>query len=100
MLLAVGAPPLVTQLAVVIMGAAIVGYVCHRIGLIPIVGYLAVGVVTGPNALGLIDDTDLVDQAAEIGVIFLLFSIGLELSGDQLRRMGRLLLVGGSTRSD
>lgn len=94
--LAVGAPLLVTQLAVVLIGAAVVGYVCHRIGLIPIVGYLVVGVITGPNALGLVEDADLVEQAGEIGVIFLLFAIGLELSGDQLRRMGSLLLGGGS----
>ena len=91
-LLAVGAPLLVTQLAIVLIGAAVIGYVCHRIGLIPIVGYLLVGVVTGPNALGLVEDADLVEQAGEIGVIFLLFAIGLELSGDQLRRMGSLLL--------
>ena len=95
-LLAVGAPLLVTQLAVVLIGAAVVGYICHRIGLIPIVGYLVVGVVTGPNALGLVEDPDLVEQAGEIGVIFLLFAIGLELSGDQLRRMGSLLLGGGT----
>ena len=37
------APPLVTQLAVVLLGAALVGYLCQRIGLIPIVGYLATG---------------------------------------------------------
>lgn len=95
-LLAVGAPLLVTQLAVVLIGAAVTGYICHRIGLIPIVGYLLVGVITGPNALALVEDADLVEQAGEIGVIFLLFAIGLELSGDQLRRMGSLLLGGGT----
>ena len=95
LVLAVGAPLLVTQLAIVLIGAALIGYLCNRVGLIPIVGYLLVGVVTGPNALGLVEDTDLVEQAGEVGVIFLLFAIGLELSGDQLRRMGALLLVGG-----
>jgi hypothetical protein len=42
------APPLVTQLAVVLVGAALVGYVCQRVGLIPIVGYVATGSCSGP----------------------------------------------------
>ncbi|MGA8046540.1 MAG: cation:proton antiporter [Dermatophilaceae bacterium] len=90
------APPLVTQLAVVLVGAAVVGYLCQRIGLIPIVGYLATGVVLGPYALGIVESTELVDQLAEVGVILLLFSIGLELSGDQLKRMGPLMFGGGA----
>jgi hypothetical protein len=63
------APPLVTQLAVVLVGAALVGYVCQRIGLIPIVGYLATGALLGPYALGVVESTELVDQLAEVGVI-------------------------------
>ena len=90
------APPLVTQLAVVLVGAALVGYLCQRIGLIPIVGYLATGALLGPYALGVVDSTELVDQLAEVGVIFLLFAIGLELSGDQLKRMGPLMFGGGA----
>ena len=90
------APPLVTQLAVVLVGAAIVGYLCQRVGLIPIVGYLATGALLGPYALGVVESTELVDQLAEVGVIFLLFAIGLELSGDQLKRMGPLMFGGGA----
>jgi monovalent cation:H+ antiporter-2, CPA2 family len=90
------APPLVTQLAVVLVGAALVGYLCQRIGLIPIVGYLATGALLGPYALGVVESTELVDQLAEVGVIFLLFAIGLELSGDQLKRMGPLMFGGGA----
>jgi monovalent cation:H+ antiporter-2, CPA2 family len=90
------APPLVSQLALVLVGAAVVGYLCQRIGLIPIVGYLATGVVLGPYALGVVSSTELVDQLAEVGVILLLFSIGLELSGDQLKRMGPLMFGGGA----
>jgi CPA2 family monovalent cation:H+ antiporter-2 len=90
------APPLVTQLAVVLVGAAVVGYLCQRVGLIPIVGYLATGALLGPYALGVVESTELVDQVAEVGVIFLLFAIGLELSGDQLKRMGPLMFGGGA----
>ena len=93
-----GAPPLVTQFAVVLIGAAVVGYLCQRVRLIPIVGYLATGALLGPYALGVVESTELVDQVAEIGVIFLLFAIGLELSGDQLKRMGPLMFGGGAVQ--
>jgi CPA2 family monovalent cation:H+ antiporter-2 len=94
--LAVTVPPLVSALAVVLVGAAFTSYVCSRIGLVPIVGYVLAGVIVGPYALGLVSDVDLVEQAAEVGVIFLLFGIGLELSGDRLRQLGSLLLGGGA----
>lgn len=95
-LLAVAAPPLVRQLAVVVLGAAAVAYVCTRIKLVPIVGFVVAGAIVGPNALGLVHSTHLVEQAAEIGVVFLLFGIGLELSAEKLRSLGALLLGGGS----
>ena len=50
----------------------------------PIVGFLLAGVVIGPHALGLVDDPALVDAAAEIGVILLLFTIGIEFSLEKL----------------
>lgn len=92
----VGAPPLVEELAIVIAAATIFGFLAQRVGLVGIVGYLVAGVVIGPDALGLIDDIELVEQIAEIGVIFLMFFIGLELSGESLRRMGSLLFGGGA----
>ena len=50
----------------------------------PIVGFLLAGAVIGPHALGLVKDPELVNQAAEIGVILLLFTIGIEFSLDKL----------------
>lgn len=94
-LLSAEIPPLVSQFALVLVGAAAVGYLFERIGLIPIIGYLITGAIVGPFALGVVSSTELVDQMADIGVIFLLFAIGLELSGDQLRRMGWLMFGGG-----
>jgi CPA2 family monovalent cation:H+ antiporter-2 len=96
--LAVTAPPLVGQLAIVIIAAAAIAYLCTRIQLVPIVGFIVAGAIVGPNTGGLIDDVELVEQAAEVGVIFLLFGIGLELSAGELRRMGRLMLGGGSVQ--
>ena len=76
-LLAVGAPPLVEEFAITVAAAAVFGYLAQRLGLVSIVGFLVAGVIIGPDALGLIDDLDLVEQMAEIGVIFLMFFIGL-----------------------
>ena len=94
--LAVGAPPLVEDLAITVAAAAVFGYIAQRVGLVSIVGYLAAGVLIGPFALGLIDDLELVEQMGEIGVIFLMFFIGLELSGDLIKKMGALMLGGGA----
>jgi CPA2 family monovalent cation:H+ antiporter-2 len=96
LVLGVGAPPLVEELAITVAAAALFGYIAQRIGLVSIVGYLLAGVVIGPFALGLIDDLELVEQMGEIGVIFLMFFIGLELSGDMLKKMGALMMGGGA----
>lgn len=98
MLLTVGAPPLVADFAVVVVAAAVAGYLAQRLGLVAIVGYVVAGAVVGPNALGLIADDVLVEQMAEVGVVFLMFAIGLELSGDQLRRTGALMFGGGAVQ--
>jgi CPA2 family monovalent cation:H+ antiporter-2 len=95
-ILALGAPPLVADFAIIIIGAALLGYVCQRVNLESIVGFLLAGAIIGPNALALIEDQEVVDGMAEIGVIFLMFAIGLELSGERLRKMGALMLGGGA----
>jgi K+:H+ antiporter len=78
-----------------IVAAALIAYVCFRIGLVPIVGFLLAGVVIGPHALGLVRDQATVDAAAEIGVMFLLFTIGIEFSLEKLARIQRLIFGGG-----
>jgi CPA2 family monovalent cation:H+ antiporter-2 len=78
----------------VLAGAAI-SYLCFRLGLIPIVGFLLAGVVIGPRALGLVEDQALVDHAAEIGVMLLLFTIGIEFSLEKLAKLRTLIFVGG-----
>jgi len=62
----------------------------------PIIGYLVAGIVIGPHALGLIGDVEEVRFLAELGVAFLLFAIGLELSFERLKVMRRLVFgLGG-----
>ena len=96
MLAAAEVPPFLPVLATIIVTAAVAGWICQRIGLVPIVGFLVAGVLIGPNALGLVDDIDRSRSAAEIGVILLLFTIGIEFSLDRLARVKKLVLGGGS----
>ena len=83
----------ITILAAVSVGIA---YICYRLHLVPIAGFLIAGVIIGPNALGLVDDLELVNTLAEIGVILLLFTIGIEFSLEKLARIKRLVLGGGA----
>ena len=64
----------------------------------PLLGYLIVGVAIGPYALGWIKESQTVNELAEIGVVFLMFSIGLEFSLSKLRTMRRTALGLGSAQ--
>jgi monovalent cation:H+ antiporter-2, CPA2 family len=67
---------------ILLLLAAAVGVVAlaRRVGLPAILGYLLVGTVMGPYALGLVDETEGTRLLAELGVVFLLFTLGLEFS--------------------
>jgi monovalent cation:H+ antiporter-2, CPA2 family len=78
------------ELALLYLLAAVLGVVVFRsLKLPPMLGYLAVGVAIGPNALGLTQDSAAIRQLAEFGVVFLMFVIGLEFSLSKLRAMRR-----------
>lgn len=80
----------------VIFGLAVgVALVCHRLRIPPVVGLIITGVIAGPHGLRLTTEAEAVKQLAEIGVIFLLFTIGLEFSIDSIRNVKRLFFVGG-----
>ncbi len=94
--LAAGAvPPFLVEVVAIVVAAAVVAYVSQRVGLVPIVGFLLAGVLIGPSGLGLVTDPELIDAAAEIGVLLLLFTIGIEFSLDKLQKIQRLIFVGG-----
>ena len=96
MVLAAGAlPQYMTEAVALIVAGAVIAYICFRLKLVPIVGFLVAGVLIGPNALGLVKDQTLVDATAEIGVILLLFTIGIEFSLEKLARIQRLIFGGG-----
>lgn len=89
------APPFFVEIALLIVAGALIGYLCQRLGLVPIVGFLVAGVVIGPHALGLVADREMADAAAELGVVLLLFTIGIEFSMEKLARIRRLIFLGG-----
>ncbi len=89
-------PSFLAELAGLLVGGTIVAYVGARVGLVPIVGFLLAGVALGPSALGVIHDRAVIDAAAQVGVILLLFTIGMEFSLDRLARLWRVLFAGGA----
>lgn len=65
--------------------AVLVSPLCHRLRLSPVLGYLLAGSVVGPAGLGLMADEEGARDLAELGIVFLLFMIGMELSWERLR---------------
>lgn len=80
------------ELVLLYLVAAVLGVVvCRSLKLPPMLGYLVVGVLIGPNVLGMAQDSAGVKYLAEFGVVFLMFVIGLEFNLPKLRAMRRLV---------
>ena len=95
-LLAAGAaPPFFAEVAALLVASAVMAYFCYRLGVTPIVSFLVTGALIGPGVLGLVQDRALIEAAAEVGVVLLLFTIGIEFSLEKLARIQRLIFVGG-----
>ena len=86
---------LLRDLLILIAVAIPVVALAQRFRVPTVVGFLVTGMVIGPNALGLIHAPESVAGLAELGVVLLLFTVGLELSLSQIARLGRVLLQGG-----
>lgn len=88
--------PLLRELVVIFCLASIVIYGCHQIKIPAIVGLLLTGMVCGPYGLGLVRAVHEVEILAEVGVVLLMFSIGMELSVRELIRLRKLVFIGGA----
>lgn len=77
------------DLAVIFAGSVLVILPFHRLRLPVMPGFIVAGLLLGPNALGLVSDVHRVEGLAEVGVIMLLFTIGIEFSLSRLKEMGR-----------
>jgi CPA2 family monovalent cation:H+ antiporter-2 len=88
--------PLLADLLVILAASLPVVFLTRRLGLPALVGFLATGVVLGPGVFALVESAERVHRLAEIGVMLLLFTIGLEFSLARLGNMARLLVGAGS----
>lgn len=84
------------EIVVIFLLSIAVTIVCNRAKLPATVGFLLTGVLCGPSMLGIVGDKEAIDQIADLGVAMLLFTIGMELSGDALSRLRRPVFLGGS----
>ncbi|WP_073092839.1 cation:proton antiporter [Thermosyntropha lipolytica] len=84
------------DIAIIFALAVGVLFICHRLNIPVIVGFLLTGVLAGPHGLGLVETSEHVHVIAEFGVILLLFSIGLEFSFKHLASIKKTILLGGS----
>ncbi len=88
--------PIIADLMIIFGLAIPVIYLCHRLNVPSLVGLLMTGIMIGPNALIVIESQEEVEVLAEIGIILLLFVIGLEFSLEKLSRIKRVVLLGGT----
>ncbi|HXG91896.1 MAG TPA: cation:proton antiporter [Blastocatellia bacterium] len=87
--------PLFEDLLILLVASVPIAFIFNRLRLPVIVGFMITGVIIGPFGLRLIRETGAVEALAEIGVVLLLFTIGLEFSLRQIIEMKRLVLWGG-----
>ena len=86
--------PLVLDVGVVLLGAATAGYVARRIGLPAIIGYLFVGLLVSPFTPGYVADKNQIAVLADIGVVLLLFEVGIEIDLRRLRKEQKGIIWG------
>ncbi|WP_054696394.1 monovalent cation:proton antiporter family protein [Syntrophomonas palmitatica] len=88
--------PLLNDIILIFALAIGVVYLCQKLRIPSVVGFLITGVLAGPHGLGLVSDIENVEAMAEIGIILLLFTIGIEFSLRQLLQIRRSVLLGGT----
>jgi K+:H+ antiporter len=90
---------LILTLTGALAAAAVGGFVTHRLGLSPIVGYLFAGMAVGPHTPGFVADQPLAGQLAEIGVVLLMFGVGLQFHVEDLLAVRRVVVPGALVAS-
>ena len=86
--------PLIATMVAAIVLAFVFGALAHRLRLSPLVGYLLAGVAIGPFTPGFVGDMQLASQLAEIGVILLMFGVGLHFSLNDLMKVRSIAIPG------
>ncbi|MBS1235098.1 MAG: Kef-type potassium transporter, NAD-binding protein, partial [Nitrospirae bacterium] len=85
-------------LEIIFIVSAVVVFLLHKLKIPSLVGFLVAGVIIGPHGIGIVKDTHAVELLAEIGVILLLFTIGIEFSVAKLARMKKAIITGGGSQ--
>ena len=88
--------PLLNDIVIILGLSVCVVFICHRVQVPAIVGFLLTGVLAGPHGLGLVKAAHEVEILAEVGVVLLLFTIGIEFSLKTLLQIKKSVLIGGS----
>src|SRR5574340_31666 len=84
------------DLVVLFATALPIVFIFQRLNIPAVVGFLIAGIIIGPDGVGLIARTSDVENLAELGLVLLLFVVGLEVSLAQLARLGRVIIWSGS----
>lgn len=87
--------PIIKEAVIVLVAAIVVFNISHRLRLPAVTGFILTGILIGPGGLGLIKDTHNINILAEIGVVMLLFTIGLEISFRKLGALKKSFWLGG-----
>lgn len=88
--------PFLNEIIILFLLSILVNTACSKLRLPATVGFLLTGILCGPTMLGIVSDAHSVDVLAELGVALLLFTIGMELSGEALSRLKKPVFLGGS----
>ncbi|MGX1900132.1 cation:proton antiporter [Thermolongibacillus altinsuensis] len=80
---------LILELAAILFAAKVAGDISVRLGQPAVLGKLLIGIVLGPSVLGIVDNTDILKEISQIGVILLMFIAGLETDIDEFKRSGK-----------
>ena len=81
------------EIVILFLLSILVNLAASKIRLPATVGFLLTGVLCGPSVLGLVSDKSTIDHVADLGVAMLMFTIGMELSGDALNRLKKPVFV-------
>jgi CPA2 family monovalent cation:H+ antiporter-2 len=83
------------DIVIILVSAIIIIIICSKLNIPSVVGFLLTGMIIGPYAIGLIQNTEDIETFAEVGVVLMMFIIGIEFSIKKLHRIKKIILVGG-----
>lgn len=86
---------LLQDILIIFALSSVVNFLFTKIRIPTIIGYLVTGVITGPYLLGLVNSPHQIELMAEIGIVLLMFTIGLEFSINHLLKIRKIVFAGG-----